>query len=213
MYRMSRLCGYQESEAKKRSEEAIDVVGMSDRADKSLKGYSKGMRQRIKLAQAIVHDPDILLLDEPLNGLDPVGRRQFMDVLAGLAAKGKSVIVSSHVLFEVEKMTRSLILVHRGRLLASGDFGTIRALIDRHPHRIRIETDSPRLLAAHLMCLPFVLSAQIGLNEASLEVQTREPDKFYDELPRLTLDEGIAITGLESPDNNLESVFQYLVER
>lgn len=213
VYRMARLCGYSDSEARQRSEESIAVVGMSDRADKTVRGYSKGMRQRIKLAQAIVHDPDVLLLDEPLNGLDPLGRRQFMDVLAGLANQGKSVIVSSHVLFEVEQMTRSLILLHRGRLLASGDFGAIRELIDRHPHRIRIETNAPRLVAAHLMCLPFVLSSQVSADETALEVQTKEPDRFYDELPRLVLEEGITITGLESPDNNLESVFQYLVEK
>lgn len=213
VFRMSRLCGYEEIEARRRAEEAIEMVGMADRADKSLKGYSKGMRQRIKLAQAMVHNPDILLLDEPLNGLDPLGRRQFMDVLAQLAAQGKSVVVSSHVLFEVEQMTRSILLLHRGRLLASGDLGTIRALIDRHPHRIKIGTGEPRRLAAHLVCLPFVLSTQIGPDGLSLEVQTREPDKFYDEIPRLALEEDIPIIGLESPDNNLEAVFQYLVER
>jgi ABC-2 type transport system ATP-binding protein len=211
VYQMARLCGFGESEARRKADDAVELVGMSDRADKVLKGYSKGMRQRIKLAQAVVHDPDVLLLDEPLNGLDPVGRRQFMDVLAHLAARGKSIIVSSHVLFEVEQMTRSILLLHRGRLLASGDLGTIREFIDRHPHRIRIETDQPRLLAAFLVSLPYVLSTQIGPDEKSLEVQTRQPDKFYDELPRLAIDEDVPITGLESPDNNLEAVFQYLV--
>ena len=213
VYRMSRLCGYSSHEARSRSETAMEMVGMGERADKSLKGYSKGMRQRIKLAQAMVHDPDILLLDEPLNGLDPLGRRQYMDVLARLAEQGKSVVVSSHVLFEVEQMTKSILLLHRGRMLASGDLTTIRALIDRHPHRIRIETREPRRLATHLMCLPFVLSAQIGPDDRSLEVQTREPDKFYDAIPQITLGEDIPVTGLESPDNNLEAVFQYLVER
>ncbi len=213
VFRTACLSGYPDTEARFRSRESIGLVGMTDRADKVLKSYSKGMRQRIKLAQAIVHDPDILLLDEPLNGLDPVGRRQFMDVLGHLAAAGKAVIVSSHVLFEVEQMTRSILLLHRGRLLAGGDLGTIRSLIDRHPHRIRIESSEPRRLAAHLMCLPFVLSTQLGVDGRSLEVQTREPDRFYGELPRLVLEEGVPIVGLESPDNNLESVFQYLVER
>ena len=152
-----------------------------------------------------------MLLDEPLNGLDPVGRRQFMDVLAGLAEAGKSVVVSSHVLFEVEQMTRSILLLHRGRLLASGDLGTIRDYIDRHPHRIRIETPEPRILAAYLISLPFVVSAQIGGDGRSLELQTREPDRFYETLPRLVIEENVPITGLHSPDNNLEAVFQYLV--
>lgn len=211
--RMARLCGFGESEAKARAEEAITLVGMADRADKSLKGYSKGMRQRIKLAQAVVHDPDLLLLDEPLNGLDPVGRRQFMDVLARLANAGKAVVVSSHVLFEVEQMTRSILLLHRGRLLASGDLGTIRELIDRHPHRIRLKSSQPRHLAAFLVCLPYVVSVDLGHDGRSLEIQTRQPDQFYDALPGLVLDEGLDIIGVESPDDNLEAVFQYLVER
>lgn len=213
VYRMARLCDYSDIEAKRRTRDSIELVGMSDRSEKSLKGYSKGMRQRIKLAQAIVHDPEILLLDEPLNGLDPVGRRQFMDVLAHLALQGKSIIVSSHVLFEVEQMTRSILLMHRGRLLASGDLGTIRDLIDQHPHRIRIQSRQSRLLATHLIALPFVLSVQVSPDALSIEVQTKNPDQFYDEIPRLALEEGIDVTGLDSPDNNLEAVFQYLVAR
>ncbi|MBS1724607.1 MAG: ABC transporter ATP-binding protein [Armatimonadetes bacterium] len=211
VHRMARLCGFENQAAHRRADEVIELVGMEDRCDKKLRGFSKGMRQRIKLAQAIVHDPDILLLDEPLNGLDPMGRRQFMDVLDHLAEAGKSIIVSSHVLFEVEQMTRSIILLHHGRLLASGDLSTIRDLIDQHPHRIRLRTPDPRLLAAFLVSLPFVLSVQIDPDERGLEVQTREPDKFYAELPRLALDESLPITSLESPDNNLEAVFQYLV--
>lgn len=211
VHRMALLGGYSEPEAKDRADRAVALVGMEDRADKRLKGFSKGMRQRIKLAQAVVHDPEVLLLDEPLNGLDPLGRRQFMDVLHRLAEGGKSVVVSSHVLFEVEQMTRSILLLHRGRLLASGDLGTIRAYIDRHPHRIRIETTEPRMLAAFLISMPFVVSAQIGPDGRSLEVQTREPDKFYESLPQLVIDENVPITGLHSPDNNLEALFQYLV--
>lgn len=213
VYRMARLCGYGDTESRRRAQEVIHLVGMEDRSSKSLKGYSKGMRQRIKLAQAIVHDPDILLLDEPLNGLDPVGRRQFMDVLAHLAEQGKAVVVSSHVLFEVEQMTRSILLLHRGRLLASGDLSAIRAFIDSHPHRIRIDTPQPRLLAAHLVFLPFVVSTEVSPDDRSLEVRTREPGLFYDELPRLVIDERVPVTGMSSPDNNLEAVFQYLVER
>ncbi|MBS1712942.1 MAG: ABC transporter ATP-binding protein [Armatimonadetes bacterium] len=211
VHRMARLAGYSENEAQERTGRAVELVGMEDRADRRLKGFSKGMRQRIKLAQAVVHDPDVLLLDEPLNGLDPVGRRQFMDVLHKLAESGKSVVVSSHVLFEVEQMTRSILLLHRGRLLASGDLGAIRAYIDRHPHRIRIETSEPRILAAYLISLPFVVSAQIGADGGSLEVQTRQPDAFYETLPKLVLEENVPISGLYSPDNNLEAVFQYLV--
>lgn len=210
--RMARMNGLNARQADARTEEVLHEVGMVDRADKSLQGYSKGMRQRIKLAQAILSDPDILLLDEPLNGLDPVGRREFMDVLASLAARGKAVVVSSHILFEVEQMTRSILLLHRGRLLASGDLRTIRELIDSHPHRIRIETDEPREIGSRLLALPFVLSAEVAPDERSLEVRTREPGRFYDIFPELVLENGLRVTGFSSPDNNLESVFQYLVE-
>ncbi len=212
IYRMARYSGFSDSAAKSRAEEMVNMVGMEGRAEKPIKGYSKGMRQRIKLGCAMLHDPDLLLLDEPLNGLDPVGRREFMDYLAGFAAQGKGILISSHILFEVEQMTRSILLLHRGRLLASGDLRTIRDLIDSHPHRIRIIVDRPRELAAHLVQLPFVLSAQMGQREDELEIKTREPGSFYDALPRLALENNYRIYEYESPDNNLESVFRYLVE-
>ena len=212
VYRMGRMMGIEHTECKSRTEAMLDVVGMADRADRKVKGYSKGMRQRVKLAQAMIHNPDILLLDEPLNGLDPVGRREFMDVLGHLAAQGKGILVSSHILFEVEQMTRSILLLHRGRLLASGDLRAIRELIDRYPHRIKISTDQPREVASRLVTLPFVLSAEIAADGESVEIQTREPDKFYDKIPGLALDENLRIFGFDSPDNNLESVFRYLVE-
>jgi ABC-2 type transport system ATP-binding protein len=185
---------------------------MADRCDRKLKGYSKGMRQRIKLAQAMLNDPDILLLDEPLNGLDPVGRREYMNYLHTLAERGKAVVVSSHILFEVEQMTRSIMLMHRGRMLASGDLRSIRELIDRHPHRIRILTGHPREVASKLMALPYVISAEIDPTDSEVEIRTKSPGQFYDELPSLVLDHGLRVYGFESPDNNLESVFHYLVE-
>jgi ABC-2 type transport system ATP-binding protein len=209
---LARLSGFPKDEAVRRADESIAKVGMADRADRRIAGYSKGMRQRIKLAQAMLHEPDIILLDEPLNGLDPVGRREYMDLLNSLAREGKTILVSSHILFEVEQMTRSILLLHRGRLLATGDLRVIRELIDKHPHRVRIETDQPRQVAERLVGLPFVLSVQFDTSGRSVELQTREPDKFYDALPSLTLEHGISILGFSSPDNNLESVFRYLVE-
>jgi ABC-2 type transport system ATP-binding protein len=170
------------------------------------------MRQRIKLAQAMIHQPDAILLDEPLNGLDPVGRREFIGLLADLAAQGKAILVSSHILFEVEQMTRSILLLHRGRLLAAGDLSVIRGLIDKHPHRVRIETPTPREVAQRLVQLPYVLSVEMDPRGHGLELRTREPDAFYDRIPALVMDEGLAIEGFTSPDNNLESIFRYLVE-
>ena len=208
---LARMAGFDAPEAVRRTQQVLERVGMADRCDKPIAGFSKGMRQRIKLAQAMLHEPDIILLDEPLNGLDPVGRREFINLLGDLAAQGRTILVSSHILFEVEQMTRSILLLHRGRLLATGDLKVIRDLIDKHPHRIQIDTDQPREIAPLLASLPFVLNIQFGATGKGLEVQTREPDKFYAFVPSLVLDMGLHVQGFSSPDNNLESVFRYLV--
>lgn len=208
---MARMSGFGQADAERAARDMLDRVGMTPAADRHIGGYSKGMRQRVKLAQAMLHDPDIILLDEPLNGLDPVGRREFMDVLADFGSRGKSVLVSSHILFEVEQMTRNLLLLHRGRLLASGDLKVIRELIDKHPSRIRIETPSPREVAQKLAGLPYVLRIEFEPSGRALEVQTKETAQFYEYLPKLSLDHGLPIEGFNSPDNNLESVFAYLV--
>jgi len=209
---LGRLGGMSAAESKARTEEVLEVVGMSDRAHRKIAGYSKGMRQRIKLAQAMLHDPEIILLDEPLNGLDPVGRREIIDILGALAARGKCVVVSSHILFEVEQMTRSILLLHRGRLLATGDLREIRALIDKHPHQVRIETDEPRRAAELLAGLPNVVSMEFDRKGDALQLRVREPDTFYSALSGLVLEHSLRVRSFSSPDNNLEAVFKYLVE-
>jgi ABC-2 type transport system ATP-binding protein len=208
---LARLAGYDPTDARRRVDRVLEVVGMADRCDKRIAGYSKGMRQRIKLAQAMVHDPKVILLDEPLNGLDPVGRREYMDLLAALVEQGVAILVSSHILYEVEQMTRSILLLHRGRLLATGDLRVIRSLIDKHPHRIRIESQEPRRVAEHLVRLPYVLSMQFDFAGGAIELECKEPERFYDELPTLVVDNDLPVSGFSSPDNNLESVFRYLV--
>lgn len=208
---LARLAGYDPTDARRRADRVLEVVGMADRCDKRIAGYSKGMRQRIKLAQAMVHDPKVILLDEPLNGLDPVGRREYMDLLAALVEQGVAILVSSHILYEVEQMTRSILLLHRGRLLATGDLRVIRSLIDKHPHRIRIESQEPRRVAEHLVRLPYVLSMQFDFAGGAIELECKEPERFYDELPTLVVDNDLPVSGFSSPDNNLESVFRYLV--
>lgn len=209
---LAQLSGISASDSKKRTEEVIEKVGMAGRADRKIAGYSKGMRQRIKLAQAMIHEPDIILLDEPLNGLDPVGRREFIDLLGELAEDGKAILVSSHILFEVERMTRSILLLHRGRLLATGDLGVIRGLIDKHPHKIRIDTDDPRKTAAILAAHPNVVSLRFDPTGRALQLEVREPDSFYDYVANAVIEHSLAIHGINSPDNNMESVFRYLVE-
>ena len=206
---MARMSGLGASHARSRSREIIEFVGMADRAKRKIAGYSKGMRQRIKLAQALIHDPQAILLDEPLNGLDPVGRHEFMGLLARFADQGRTILVSSHILFEVEQMTRNIVILHRGRLLASGSIRDIRELIDRYPHRIQVNTPQGREVASLVTRFPSVL--QVTLNREGVEVQTRQPGEFYSALPGLVLEQGLQIEGFTSPDNNLESVYQYLV--
>ncbi len=208
---LARLSGYGPQEAAERTTRMLTKVGMIERADKKIAGYSKGMRQRIKLAQAMLHEPEAILLDEPLNGLDPVARRDFMNVLEDISREGKAILVSSHILFEVEQMTRSIILLHRGRLLATGDLNMIRSLIDAHPHRVRIDTPQPREVAERLVALPYVLSVDFARSGTQIELQIQEPDQFYSNLPKLMLEDHLRIDGFSSPDNNLESIFKYLV--
>jgi ABC-2 type transport system ATP-binding protein len=195
-----------------RVDDAIDMVGMTPSADRRIGGYSKGMRQRIKVAQAIVHDPDALILDEPLNGLDPVGRREISSLLHALAQEGKCIVVSSHILYEVESLTRNILLMHHGRLLAQGDIYQIRSLIDAHPHRIAIASRDARALAKRLLDLPYVLSARLDMPEAGrVEIETRSPELFYAQFPDIVLEHHFIVQSFDSPDNNLESVFRYLV--
>jgi len=207
---MARLSGFGKEEAQDRAQRMLQVVGMEARCDKKIAGYSKGMRQRIKLAQAMLHDPSIILLDEPLNGLDPVGRHEFMQVVAGLAERGKCIIISSHILSEVEQLTQSIFLLHRGRLLATGDLTTIRSLIDKHPHRIRIETPEPQRVASLMLTLDNVLSLDLD-RDGAVDLEVKNAESFYPAVADLVLQHDLKIYGLASPDNNLESVFQYLV--
>lgn len=208
---LAQMSGYPKAEAFQRSDRMIERVGMSDRADRKLQGFSKGMRQRIKLAQAMVHEPEIILLDEPLNGLDPIGRRDFMDLLGELAEEGKAIVVSSHILYEVEQMTRNILLLQRGRLLATGDLRVIRGLIDKHPHQVRIETPEPRRAASLFAGLPNVVSLSFPPGDNAIELRVREPSVFYDRVMDAVTEQNLPIHGMSSPDNNLEAVFRYLV--
>jgi ABC-2 type transport system ATP-binding protein len=145
---MARLCGYPRAEAHQRSEEALCQVGMTDRSDRRLRGYSKGMRQRIKLAQALLHDPPLLLLDEPLSGIDPIGRQEFIGLFLALAEQNKCLLVSSHELEELEKLTDHVAIMARGRIAAVGSIAQIRERLEDHPLSIRIHVDRADLPVA-----------------------------------------------------------------
>jgi ABC-2 type transport system ATP-binding protein len=209
---LAAMSGLSGEELRKRVDESIERVGMSERANQKIGGYSKGMRQRIKLAQAIVHAPRVLILDEPLNGLDPVGRQEYSALLTKLAESGLCILISSHVLYEVEQLTRNILLINRGRLVAQGDIYQIRSLIDRHPHRISIVSSEARTIARELIGLPCVLAARIDAKSPHvLEVETSQPEQFYKQFPEIALAGKFEIESFHSPDNNLESVFNYLV--
>jgi ABC-2 type transport system ATP-binding protein len=206
-----RLTGYDEAECRERAEKALLQVDLIEARDRRIGGYSKGMRQRVKLAQAIAHDPEVLLLDEPVSGMDPVNRRRTIDLVKRLGREGKTVVVSSHILHEVEAMTRRVMLVHNGRILAEGDVREIRDLMDEHPHTVSLRARDPRALARAVVGSPHVLSLTFGDEGQWLTVQTARPDEFYGGLHQAALEAGVV--EMFSPDEDLESVFKYLVAR
>jgi ABC-2 type transport system ATP-binding protein len=208
----ARLTGISRRASHEAAEKAMATVGMTENMRRAIRGYSKGMRQRTKLAQALVHGPRVLFLDEPFTGTDPVGRHELIEVIRGLGAAGRSVLVSSHVLHEVQALTPNIILLHRGRLVAEGHVRQIRDLIDAHPHRIVLVCDNYRGLAAKVVGWEDVEGLKVMDRESALLVETRRPDAFYGRLPALAAD-GVDIREVYSEDDNLEAVFQYLVSK
>jgi ABC-2 type transport system ATP-binding protein len=211
----AKLSGIPEGSAKKRSNELLDRLNLStDDRKRRIRGYSKGMRQRVKLAQALVHDPDLLFLDEPMTGLDPVARHEVSEILKDLAKVGKSVLVSSHILHEIESMTEQLLLISHGRLLAEGDVHEIRESLEDHPYVIKIRCSEPRRLAEVFVSRGWVNATEVddAPEESSLIVRTNFAGKVFEELPSISLDRGIKIFEITSPDDNIEAVFEYLTE-
>jgi len=206
-----RLTGYEEAECRARAEAALAQMDLLEARDRKIGGYSKGMRQRVKLAQALAHDPEVLLLDEPVSGMDPVNRRRVIDLVKRLGREGKTVVVSSHILHEVEAMTRRVLLIHNGRILAEGDVREIRDLMDEHPHTVALRARDPRALAGRVVGAPHILSLSFDGSGEWLTVQTARPDEFYGRLPEAAVEAGV--TEMYSPDEDLESVFKYLVAR
>ncbi len=205
------LNGVEHDAAEKLAMRALEVVDLAAAAGRKIGSYSKGMRQRVKLAQAIVHDPELLILDEPLGGMDPIGRRRTIKLIRELGRQGKSVIVSSHILHEIESMTSNILLIHNGRILAEGDVHQIRDLIDEHPHTVYVKGERPRELARVFLGHDDLLS--LRFEEQAVVVETARPDAFYTRLTSLAASgEAGAITEVTSPDDNLQAVFKYLVK-
>jgi ABC-2 type transport system ATP-binding protein len=205
------LAGYDEAECRRRAEAALAQVDLIAAKDRRIGAYSKGMRQRVKLAQALAHDPQVLLLDEPVTGMDPVSRRRVVDLVKRLGKEGRTIVVSSHILHEVEAMTRRVLLIHNGRILAEGDVREIRDLLDEHPHTVSIRARDPRALARAVVGSPTVVSLSFGGEGEWLTVETARPDEFYAALNEVASQAGVS--EMFSPDEDLESVFRYLVAR
>jgi ABC-2 type transport system ATP-binding protein len=194
--------------ATERAPTSVDLVGPADRA---IGGYSKGMRQRAKVAASLVHDPPVLILDEPFNGMDPRQRLHMMDMLRGMASEGRTILFSSHILEEVERLSDRVLVVVAGRLAASGDFRRIRRLMTDRPHSFTIRTTDDRRLARELMAVPEVQAVQ--LSDGVLSVQTGDYGALTRALAPAAQRAGVSLLELRPADESLESVFSYLVRR
>jgi ABC-2 type transport system ATP-binding protein len=193
------------------ADRAIGTVELADAADRAIGGYSKGMRQRIKLASALVHEPQVLLLDEPFNGMDPRQRLHMMDLLRSMARAGRTILFSSHILEEVERLADGILVIHAGRLAASGDYREIRRLMTDRPHTFRVRSSDDRRLASAFMAEPAVFGAE--LRDDRLTVRVSEFSGFTRSVARVARDAGVRLLEVAPTDDSLESVFEYLVSR
>ena len=208
---MLAIHGLTHAVAKDLAWKSIQRVGMADAAQRRIAGYSKGMRQRIKLALAIAHDPKVLVLDEPLNGLDPMARAEVTDLFRQLAGAGMHVIVSSHILHEVDMISDRIIMMSNGYIVAEGDIQGVRSEMGDHPMQILIRCDKPALVAARVFAQDSVVEARIDADSRGLLVATRNPDRFYNLLSRIVLEDDVAIEAIAPADENVHSVYQYLI--
>ena len=205
------LNGFDRKEAERLAIAAIETVDLRDAMNRKVGGYSKGMRQRIKLAQALAHNPQVLFLDEPLTGMDPQNRKRISDLMKRLGDEGRTVLVSTHILHELEQVTRRVLLIHNGRVLAEGDLGEIRDLLDRHPRSVRLQAKDPRGLARELVLLPDLVSLNLEDSTGHLLAEIRKPDAFFEKVQQLSSTYGVEEMWVT--DENLESVFSYLVSK
>jgi ABC-2 type transport system ATP-binding protein len=204
-----RLAGVPGPRVRGRVDELLERFELTGAQKRRLGGYSKGMRQKLKLAQALAHDPDVLFMDEPLNGMDPESRHDAVVAIRKLGEEGRTVLVSSHILPEVEEMTRRIILIHRGKVLAEGDVTEIRDLIPEHPTVVALRCDRARELAAFLVRDAHVVGVDCEGDDRVI-VRTDHALAFYRSLPESLLASGLAVEEIHTLDDNLESVFSYL---
>ncbi len=210
VYSFLRLHGKAHAEAHDMAWHALERVTMTDAAHRKVAAYSKGMRQRIKLAQAIAHWPTVLVLDEPLNGLDPLVRAETIALFRTLAEEGLHVIISSHILHEVDAISDQVILLSSGYVVAEGQIHGVRTEVEEHPMQILIRCNHPSTLASRIFELDSVVEARVHNDGKGLLVRTRDPDRFYLLLNRLVID-GVDLESVAPADDDVHSVYEYLI--
>jgi ABC-2 type transport system ATP-binding protein len=210
VYSYLRLYGCAHGEAEELTRKAIERVGLVDAARRKIAGYSKGMRQRIKLAQSTCHGPSVLVLDEPLNGLDPLVRAETIALFRTFAEEGMHVIISSHILHEVDAISDQVILLSNGYVVAEGKIRGVRSEMQDHPMQILIRCNRPGLLAAKIFEQDYVVEAQIHKDGRGLLIKTRDPDRFYLMLNHVAQN-GVAIESVAPADDDVHSVYDYLI--
>ncbi len=211
IYQYLRLRGLTALEAHRLTVEAIDRVSMGEAAHRKVAGYSKGMRQRIRLAQAIAHHPTVLVLDEPLNGLDPMARAESIALFEALGKEGMHVVISSHVLHEVDKISDQVVLMSYGYVVAEGQIQGVRSEVTEHPMQILVRCNAPNLLASRLFAQDHVVEAKLNRDGQGVLVRTLDANQFYSLLNRIIAEEEINLQAVSPADDDVNSVYQYLI--
>ncbi len=203
--------GFEQKRATELTQVALERVNLVEAADRKVAGYSKGMRQRIRLAQSIAHEPVVLILDEPLNGLDPMVRAETMALFRKLAAEGLHLIISSHILHEVDMMSDRVVLVNNGYIVAEGNIHGVRDEMEEHPMQILIRCDQPSKLAAYVFAQDHVVEARLHDDRRGLFIKTRDADRFYLLLNRVVADGELNVESVAPVDDDMSAVYQYLI--
>ncbi len=212
IYSYLRVHGFCHREAHDLTWQALERVGLTDAAKRRVAGYSKGMRQRVRLAQAISHDPRVLVLDEPLNGLDPMARAEVIEIFQEQAAAGRLLIISSHILHEVDMISDRVVLLSSGYVVAEGEIGGVRSeTMDEHPIQVLIRCDKPSVVASRLFEQDHVVEATLHDDRGGLEVRTRDAERFYGLLGDVVLAEGVKVETVTVADADVRAVYQYLI--
>jgi len=211
VYSFLRMYGWSNAECEQRTQASLQMVGLQDAANRPVAAYSKGMRQRIKLAQATAHDPQVVILDEPLNGLDPLARSEAIALFKQWGDKGRHVIVSSHILHEVDRISDQVILLSQGYVVAEGQIHSVRSEVKEQPMQIEVRCDRPSMLAARLFQQDHVVEAKLSPDGKGLLLRTKDADGFYLLLNKLILDSGLEVESVAPADDDVNSVYQYLI--